>query len=79
MPKSIVLQKKQSGEIIESIFSMVVSGCKEDGFVDIPAFGKFKRRFKKGGEVKAGGKVYQVEDKFSPRFKPAKAFKDGVA
>lgn len=72
------LSKKVAVEVMDTLFATIIDGCKKDGVVDIPKFGKFEKKFKEAGVVKAGGKEFAVESKHIPKFKFSKVFREEV-
>jgi len=74
------LTKKDSQEIIDIIFDEIKETLKDDGKVDIAGFGKFevKHRPERKGINPSTMEPVTIAAKNTPKFKPAKAFKEIV-
>jgi DNA-binding protein HU-beta len=75
------LSKKDSTDVLSTLVSIVQDEVKKGNSVDIVGFGKFERSLQKGREGKVPGtdKSYKTEDKFVPKFKAGRTFKDFIA
>ena len=74
------LTKKEAAEAIEIFLSIIKKTLKKRDKIFISDFGTFsivKRKARKGRNPKTGEKV-KIAAKFTPRFKPARAFKEAV-
>jgi len=73
--------KTAVGEMLDSLVETIEQEVKSGGSVELVGFGKFERVLLKGKEGKVPGtdKTYKTEDKFVPKFKVGKKFKDIVA
>jgi DNA-binding protein HU-beta len=81
LSESTGLSKKDSGEVLTALIAVVQQEVKNGNSVDIVGFGKFERTLQKGREGKIPGsdKTYKTEDKYIPKFKAGRSFKDFVA
>jgi DNA-binding protein HU-beta len=74
------LTKKEAAEAIEIFLSIIKKTLKKRDKVFISGFGTFsivKRKARKGRNPKTGEAI-KIAAKFTPKFKPAKAFKEAV-
>ena len=74
------LTKKEAAEAIEIFLSIIKKTLKKRDKVFISGFGTFsivKRKARKGRNPKTGEAV-KIAAKFTPKFKPARAFKEAV-
>jgi nucleoid DNA-binding protein len=76
----VTLTKKEAAEAIEIFLSIIKKTLKKRDKIFISGFGTFsivKRKARIGRNPKTGEAV-KIAAKFTPRFKPAKAFKEAV-
>ena len=74
------LPRKESEEVVETIFESIISALQNNDKIEIRGFGSFRsrqRRGRIGRNPKTGAKV-QVPPKRIPYFKPSKELKDFV-
>jgi DNA-binding protein HU-beta len=74
------LTKKEAAEAIEIFLNTIKKTLKKRDKIFISGFGTFsivKRKARIGRNPKTGQKV-KIAAKFTPKFKPAKAFKEAV-
>jgi DNA-binding protein HU-beta len=74
------LTKKEAAEAIEIFLSIIKKTLKRRDKIFISGFGTFsivKRKARKGRNPKTGEAI-KIAAKFTPKFKPAKAFKEAV-
>jgi len=72
--------KKQAEMTLEIFFGVIKKTLKKRDKIFISGFGTFsivKRKARKGRNPKTGEAI-KVAAKFTPKFKPAKAFKEAV-
>lgn len=82
--ESLNMKVKEVEAVLDNAFETIVIAVAEGENVQIAGLGKFERVVSKGreGVIAFGdraGQHYKTEDKFSPKFRPAKGFKDTVA
>lgn len=72
--------KAEAERVVEMIFDSVVSEVAEGQTVSIAGFGIFeaKKRAARMGRNPKTGETIQIKSSVSPKFRPAKAFKDRV-
>ncbi len=76
----VTLTKKEAAEAIEIFINTIKRTLKKRDKVFISGFGTFsivKRKARKGRNPKTGEAI-KVAAKFTPKFKPARAFKEAV-
>lgn len=74
--------KKEAEKAISAFTAAIEKALsKKDGSVELVGFGKFETVLQKGkeGTVPGTTKKYKTKDKFVPKFKAGKGFKDAVA
>jgi DNA-binding protein HU-beta len=74
------LTKKEAAEAIEIFLGVIKKTLKRRDKIFISGFGTFsivKRKARKGRNPKTGETV-KIATKFTPKFKPTKAFKEAV-
>lgn len=74
-------ESKKSAEIaLDSVLESIVKVLEQKDTVEIVGFGKFETALLKGKEGKVPGtdKTYKTEDKFIPKFKAGKSFKERI-
>jgi DNA-binding protein HU-beta len=74
------LTKKEAAEAIEIFLNTIKKTLKKRDKIFISGFGTFsivKRKARKGRNPKTGEAI-KVAAKFTPKFKPARAFKEAV-
>ncbi len=73
--------KASTEEMLNALVETVQGEVAKGGTVELVGFGKFERAMQKGKEGKVPGtnKTYKTEDKYVPKFKVGKKFKDVVA
>ena len=74
------LTKKEAAEAIEIFINTIKRTLKKRDKIFISGFGTFsivKRKARKGRNPKTGEAI-KIAAKFTPKFKPAKAFKEAV-
>ena len=72
--------KKQAALVVEIFLNMIKKTLKKKEEVFISGFGTFsiiKRKARKGRNPKTGESI-KIAAKFTPKFKPARAFKEAV-
>jgi len=80
MVAKATLTKKEAAEAIEIFLSVIKNTLKKRNKIFLSGFGTFsivKRKARKGRNPKTGESV-KIAAKFTPKFKPAKAFKEAV-
>ena len=72
--------KAQAEQIVDSVFDSIVAEVKRGETVSIAGFGIFeaKKRAARMGRNPKTGESIQIKASTSPKFRPAKAFKDAV-
>ena len=72
--------KVQAEQVVEKIFSSIVDEIAKGETVSIASFGIFeaKERAARTGRNPKTGETIQIKASVSPKFRPAKAFKDAV-
>ncbi len=78
----LFLNKSQTTSVVENVFEVIKQAVASGETVDIFGFGKFVPTLQKGKTGKIPGtenKTYTTQDKMTPKFKSAKAFKDAVS
>ena len=76
----VTLTKKEAAMAIEIFLNTIKRILKKRGNIFISGFGTFsivKRKARKGRNPKTGESV-KIAAKFTPKFKPARAFKEAV-
>jgi nucleoid DNA-binding protein len=76
----VTLTKKEAAEAIEIFLGTIKKTLKKRDKIFISGFGTFsivKRKARKGRNPKTGEAI-KVAAKFTPKFKPARAFKEAV-
>ena len=73
--------QRAAAEFLDALVGLVVEAVKNGEEVRVAGLGKFVRNLQKGGKrrVPNSDRVIDVPDKYVPRFRPAKQFKDAVA
>src|SRR5277367_6018808 len=74
------LPRKESEQVVETIFESIIAALQADDKIEIRGFGSFRtrqRRGRTGRNPKTGAKV-EVPPKKIPYFKPSKELKDYV-
>ncbi|MCE5210742.1 MAG: HU family DNA-binding protein [Deltaproteobacteria bacterium] len=74
------LTKKEAAEAIEIFLGVIEKTLKKRDKIFISGFGTFsivKRKARKGRNPKTGEAV-KIATKYTPKFKPARAFKESV-
>jgi len=74
------LPRKESEQVVETIFESIIAALQADDKIEIRGFGSFRtrqRRGRTGRNPKTGAKV-EVPPKKIPFFKPSKELKDYV-
>jgi len=74
------LTKKEAAEAIEIFLGVIKKTLKKRDKIFISGFGTFsivKRKARKGRNPKTGEAV-EISTKFTPKFKPARGFKEAV-
>ena len=74
------LTKKEAVVAVEIFLGMIKNALKKRDKIFISGFGTFsivKRKARKGRNPKTGEAI-KIAAKFTPKFKPAKAFKEAV-
>ena len=73
--------QRAAAEFLDALVGLVVEAVKNGEEVRVAGLGKFVRKMQKGGKrrVPNSDRVIEVPDKYVPRFRPAKQFKDAVA
>ena len=75
-----ILTKKEAAVAVEIFLGMIKNALKKRDKVFISGFGTFsitKRKARKGRNPKTGEAI-KIAAKFTPKFKPARAFKEAV-
>jgi len=74
------VSKKDAEAVLDAFVGTVTEAVANGGSVDLIGFGSFQRAMQKGkeGVVPGTDKKYTTEDKFVPKFKVGKKFKDAV-
>lgn len=77
------LTQKEIGTVLNSLVENVIVAVSEGDEITIPRLGKFVKTMCKGrkGVINFGeraGETYETEDRYVPKFKPAKEFKETV-
>ena len=78
--EKVTLTKKEAAEAIEIFLGTIKKTLKKRDKIFISGFGTFsivKRKAKIGRNPKTGESV-KIAAKFTPKFKPARAFKEAV-
>ena len=80
---SLEMTQNEVGAVLNSLVEEVVCAVAEGEEVRITGLGKFERSMVKGREGiinfgERAGETYKTEDKFVPKFKASKEFKDAV-
>ena len=72
--------KAQAEQIVDMIFDCIVDEVKKGGTVSVAGFGIFeaKKRAARMGRNPKTGETIQIKASTSPKFRPAKAFKEAV-
>ena len=72
--------KVQAEQVVEKIFNSIVEEVAKGETVSIAGFGIFeaKKRAARMGRNPKTGEAIQIKASVSPKFRPAKAFKDTV-
>ena len=72
--------KAQAEKVVEKIFSSIIDEITKGETVSIAGFGIFeaKKRAARTGRNPKTGETIQIKASVSPKFRPAKAFKDAV-
>ena len=74
------LTKVQAEQMVEKVFGSIVEEVTKGETVSIAGFGIFeaKKRAARMGRNPKTGEAIQIKASVSPKFRPAKAFKDAV-
>ena len=72
--------KVQAEQLVENIFNSIVAEVAKGETVSIAGFGIFeaKKRAARMGRNPKTGEAIKIKASISPKFRPAKAFKDAV-
>ena len=72
--------KAQAEQTVDTIFNSIVEEVRKGETVSIAGFGIFeaKKRAARMGRNPKTGETIQIKASTSPKFRPAKAFKDAV-
>ena len=72
--------KAQAEQVVETIFDSIVSEVAKGDTVSVAGFGIFeaKKRAARMGRNPKTGETIQIKSSVTPKFRPAKAFKDAV-
>ena len=72
--------KAQAERIVNTVFDSIVNAVKKGDSVSVAGFGVFeaKKRASRMGRNPATGETIQIKASTSPKFRPAKAFKEAV-
>ena len=75
------VSKKDAEAVLDALVGVVSSVVAKGDSVDLIGFGSFQRALQKGkeGVVPGTTKKYITKDKYVPKFKVGKKFKDAVA
>jgi DNA-binding protein HU-beta len=73
--------KTDADKMVNALVETIQEEVKAGNSIELVGFGKFERAMQKGKEGKVPGtdKTYKTEDKYVPKFKVGKKFKDVVA
>ena len=76
-----LLSKKDVAEMLKAFEKVVVDAVAKGEKIVLPGFLTFERTHQKGreGKVPGTGKAYRTPDRYVPRVKAGKTFKDRVA
>ncbi len=82
--ESLEMTQKEVSAVVDNVLETIVVAVSEGEEIRISGFGKFERAVQKGREgiINMGsraGETYKTDDKFVPKFKPAKEFKETVS
>ena len=74
------LTKVQAEQMVEKVFDSIIEEVAKGETVSIAGFGIFeaKKRAARMGRNPKTGEAIQIKESVSPKFRPAKAFKDKV-
>ena len=72
--------KAEAERVVDMIFDTIISEVSKNQEVSVAGFGIFeaKKRAARMGRNPKTGEVIQIKASMSPKFRPAKAFKDAV-
>jgi nucleoid DNA-binding protein len=76
----IVNDKKESGAIVDCVFSSITAALRKNDSVSVSGFGTFKvnRTKARKGRNPRTGEAIEISAKNSPKFKPSKILKEAL-